>query len=56
MSQHSHISSLGLTETGALSADSTIIGQEEARTGLGIVADLVRGKTFAGQAVLLAGT
>lgn len=56
VSSHSHITGLGLDESGkAKRIGGGLVGQEEAREAAGIVVELVREGRLAGKGVLLAG-
>jgi RuvB-like protein 1 (pontin 52) len=56
IASHSHIKGLGLADDGsALPVGSGFVGQKSAREACALVLDLIRGKRFAGRALLLAG-
>jgi RuvB-like protein 1 (pontin 52) len=56
IASHSHVKGLGLDETGkALAIESGLVGQETAREAAGIIVDMIKSKTMAGRALLLAG-
>jgi RuvB-like protein 1 (pontin 52) len=59
ISAHTHISGLGLDETGVVVDDAVascgLIGQRRAREACGIVADLIQHEKMAGRALLLVG-
>lgn len=57
ISAHTHITGLGLDETGSVIPDSScgLVGQGPAREALGIVTDLVISQQLAGRALLLVG-
>ena len=56
IASHSHIKGLGLADTGkAIEVDSGLVGQETAREAAGVIVDMIKSKTMAGRALLLAG-
>ena len=56
VSTHSHITGLGLDESGnATNNNCGLIGQENAREALGLIVEMVKSKRMAGRGVLLAG-
>lgn len=56
IASHSHIKGLGLDDTGkAIEVDSGLVGQETAREAAGVIVDMIKSKTMAGRALLLAG-
>lgn len=56
IASHSHIKGLGLADDGsALASGAGFVGQRPAREACALVLDLIRGKRFAGRALLLAG-
>ncbi len=57
ISAHTHITGLGLDDTGSVIADSScgLVGQVPAREALGVVTDLVISQQLAGRALLLVG-
>ena len=53
---HSHVKGLGLDAMGkALAVESGLVGQENAREAAGVIVDMIKTKTMAGRALLLAG-
>ncbi|CAD6189504.1 unnamed protein product [Caenorhabditis auriculariae] len=54
---HSHVKGLGLDQDTkeALPKAAGFVGQQDARTAAAVVVDMIRGKSMAGRAVLLAG-
>jgi RuvB-like protein 1 len=56
IASHSHVKGLGLTEEGkAIEVESGLVGQEVAREAAGVIVDMIKAKTMAGRALLLAG-
>lgn len=58
ISAHTHVTGLGLAESGIVDPDNTRsgwIGQNLAREACGIVVDLIRSQKLAGRALLLTG-
>ena len=56
VASHSHIKGLGLDKLGnAIDVDSGLVGQVNAREGAGIIVDMIKTKTMAGRALLMAG-
>lgn len=56
IASHSHVKGLGLDEEGvAIESDSGLVGQTKAREAAGVIVDMIKAKTMAGRALLLAG-